>query len=105
MKSLLLLFFLLVISPQSWGLEEPHRAGLLSKKDVFQAEQWIGFARSLWGAGDYPMVDYYCRMIVFYYPETRYAREAEKYLGKMEKPSANRRREFIRNNPGLLPLP
>ena len=75
----------------------------LSKADVFQAEQWVRNVRAFWGTGDYPTAEYYCRLIVAVYPETSYAREAEKFLEKMANPKANRRREYIRKNPGIFP--
>lgn len=104
MKKIILI--LLLMSSISWAtttkpqLPPPDD---LSRKDSFQAEQWIALSRNLWEVGDYVTLRYYCRMIIDYYPETIYAEEAQKFLTKTQKPPKNRSREYIRHNPGLFP--
>lgn len=114
MKKIILLFFLMVsVLPQAWGEEwkqdwrdkwDPVDPTELSPIDTFQAEQWLRTARALWAVGEYPTLREYCKKIVEYYPETYYAMVAEKLLMKSKKPFNNRGREFIRSNPGLLPI-
>lgn len=106
MKTLLLFFLLWTPIPLAQGQAAAYMpedlAGYLSKKDLLQAEHWLRSARAYWEFGDYAALRRYCRMIVEYYPETLYAREAERLLKKSGEPKRNRRREFFRDNPGLF---
>ncbi|MBI2340749.1 MAG: hypothetical protein HYU99_10390 [Deltaproteobacteria bacterium] len=76
----------------------------LSKKDIYQAEQWLRIMNGFWAMQDYPMLRYYCQKTVEFYPGTSYAAKAEKYLEKMGKPAVVRTRKFIDDNPGLFPF-
>ena len=112
-KILFFLFLLSAFIPSVWGQDwkpdwrdkwstvDPTE---LSPTDTFQAEQWLRTARELWEVGDYATLRQYCKKIVEYYPETYYAMVAEKMLIKSRKPPNNRGREYIRNNPGLIPI-
>ena len=95
MKTINILVLFLVFAFQASATE-------LDKKNMFQAELWMKNIKALWGVGDYSTLRYYCRKTVEFYPETYYAEEAEKYLKKTENPKKNRRREFMRNDPGLF---
>lgn len=104
MKKILALFLLLLFfSDLSYSQTATSHSvyGNLSKKDVFQAEQWLKLALGFWQVDDYPMAHHYCQMLVAAYPETHYATQANKLLNKMSNPKANKRRKFWHSNPGL----
>lgn len=103
MKKILLVFLLLSSFSLAWGKEVLPNPDDLSRKDIFQAEQWVALARDFLEVGDYQSMRYYCRMIVDFYPQTIYAEEAQKYLKKTDIPKRNRIREYMRHNPGMFP--
>lgn len=82
----------------------PPVVGELSEdeKDRFQASQWLRLADQFWETGDYPQLTHFCRLILTYYPDTEYAKQAQKLLKKSANPSVNRSREYRRNNPALF---
>ena len=98
------LFFLLTSFPLALAQDqEPlNRPAEIEKRDLYQAEQWLRIMRSLWEVEDYPLLTDYCWKTIKFYPGTSYARQAEKFLKKIEKPEANRKRKFIQENPGLV---
>lgn len=103
MKKILLVFLLLSSFSLAWAKEVLPNPDDLSRRDMFQAEQWIALSRNLWEVGDYQTLRYYCRLIIDFYPETIYSEEAQKYLKKTDIPKKNRAREYIRHNPGMFP--
>ncbi|MBI4365822.1 MAG: hypothetical protein HY543_03285 [Deltaproteobacteria bacterium] len=106
MKAIVLLCLLLLFPRAAvLGAVEPDlpMPDELSKKDQFQAGQWIRIIRGLWLTGDYVLMREYCLKTVLFYPGTMYAAEAQAFLEKSASPRKNRRRKFIRDNPGLIP--
>lgn len=103
MKTFLLAFLLMSSVSPAWGEVVTPNPDDLSRRDLFQAEQWIALSRNLWEVGDYQTLRYYCRLIIDFYPETIYAEEAQKYMKKTEIPKKNRVREYLRHNPGMFP--
>lgn len=74
----------------------------MTKKDRFQADQWLRLGRIFVSVGDYVTAWRYCEYILEYYPDTLYAKEAMVIEDAIADPKKNRNREFIRNNPGLF---
>lgn len=89
-------------SPSALVARPPDATARLSKKDRFQAGQWLKLALQLEMVGEYTTSWDYCRKISTYYPDTLYSEEAELLMEAIGDPARNRRRDFYRDNPALF---
>lgn len=74
----------------------------MTKKDRFQAGQWLRLALTMTSVGDYVTAWRYCEYILEYYSDTLYAKEAMKVEDKIANYKRNKRREYMRDNPGFF---